>query len=82
MQGSVTVTTPFPDGNLANRDERWDFITGDTLPTYLELVRDEPEAVRALVASSMADRVADERIPARIDDIVGEMLEWEVDVDQ
>lgn len=81
-QVDVTVTTPLPGGNLADRDARWDFIAGDTLPTYLELARTDPDGLRALIESSMDDRVDDERILERLDDVLLGLLDWDVDVDQ
>lgn len=81
-QVDVTVTTPLPGGNLADRNERWDYITGDTLPTYLDLARTDPDGLRELIESSMTDRVEDERILNRLDEVAGRLLDWDIDVDQ
>lgn len=81
-QVRVTVETPFPDGNIAHFDDRWALIEQDTLPRYQSLLTDDPDRARALIAGSAEDRIAGYRLTERIDDIVGQMLDWDVDVDQ
>jgi uncharacterized protein YukE len=51
---------PLPAGNLSNFDDRWGWIENDMLPRYHEFLRD-PDAVRATVATPVADRAEDYR---------------------
>ncbi|MBB5874074.1 hypothetical protein F4553_007508 [Allocatelliglobosispora scoriae] len=83
LQGSVTVTTPFPDGNLANFNDRWDYITHDTLPAFQDLLRNDPDQARAIISSDVVDRTEDNRIYNRLDTL-GEhyFTDWKVDFDQ
>lgn len=81
-QVRVTVETPFPDGNIAHFDDRWALIEQDTLPRYQSLLADDPDGTRAIIVSSAEDRIAGYRLTERIDDIVGQMLDWDIDVDQ
>jgi hypothetical protein len=78
----VHVSTPLPDFNVADKDARWDYITNDTLPAYQQLLRDHPEEARAIIASSVSDRVAEQRLAARWPELAGDLLtNWDVDVD-
>ena len=78
----VTVETPLPDGNIAHFDDRWALIEQDTLPRYQDLLARDPDRARAIIGSSVEDRIADYRMTERIDEIIGQMLDWDVDVDQ
>jgi hypothetical protein len=51
----VHQTLPLPDGNLSNFDDRWGWIENDMLPRYHDLLT-HPDAVRATVATPVADR--------------------------
>ena len=81
-QVRVEVKTPFPDGNIAHFDDRWALIEEDTLPRYQELLADDPGRVRTIIGSDVEGRIGDHRLTARIDEIIGQMLDWDVDVDQ
>ncbi|MGI8938436.1 MAG: hypothetical protein ACR2JF_09550 [Iamia sp.] len=81
-QGEITVTTPFPAGNIANQDDRWGLIVDDTLPAYQGLLADDPEGARAIIDSPVADRIDDQRLRHQVDDIVERLLDWDVDIDQ
>ncbi len=81
-QGHVEIETPFPDGNIAHFDDRWALIEEDTLPRFQELLANDPDRARDLIGSSVEDRIGDYRTTERIDDIVEQMLDWDVDVDQ
>ncbi len=82
LQGKVTVTTPLPDGNIADRWQRWDLITRDTLPAFVHLLDTYPARVQAIVAQPVADRIQHYRIDETWDDTARRMLDWDVDVDQ
>lgn len=81
-QGRVSVQTPLPDGNIANFEDRWALIEEDTLPAYQDLLGNNPERAREIVESDVSDRIEKYRIYRRVDDIVGQMLDWQVDFDQ
>lgn len=81
-QGTVTVATPFPDGNIARFDDRWALIANDTLPAFQQLLADDPERARELIAADVGDRIDDYRLQHRIDDIIEQLGDWDVDLDQ
>jgi hypothetical protein len=81
-QVHVEVKTPFPAGNIAHFDDRWALIEEDTLPRYQDLLARDPDRARDIIGSDVAGRIDDYRMSERIDDIVGQMLDWDVDVDQ
>ncbi|MDJ0311694.1 WXG100 family type VII secretion target [Arthrobacter sp. H35-D1] len=61
LQGTVEITTPLPDGNIANADQRWDLIKQATLPAYQRLLAEDPERAREIVASDFNGRVEQAR---------------------
>ena len=81
-QVHVDVTTPLPDGNIASFDDRWALIRDDTLPVFQRLLRDHPDQARQIIGSDVPDRITEYRMTQRVDDIVGHLLDWDVDVDQ
>ena len=83
VQGEVHVTTPFPDGNIANFNDRWDYITNDTLPAYQQLLRVHPDQAHAIISSDVGGRIEDSRIYNRIDTLLEHYAgDWGVDLDQ
>lgn len=78
----VEIGTPLPDGNIADFETRWNLIEADTLPAYQELLREDPDQAREIIGSDVHDRIEDERLSQRWDDIVRELVtNWEVRVD-
>jgi hypothetical protein len=77
----VRVATPLPDFNVADKDARWDYITHDTLPAYQQLLRDHPDQARAIIASPVEDRLAQQRLAQRWPQLAQHMVnDWDVDV--
>jgi uncharacterized protein YukE len=54
-QPHVDISTPLPDGNLSNFDDRWRWIQQDMLPHYRELLT-HPAQAHALVSQDVAGR--------------------------
>lgn len=82
-QGTAHVTTPLPDGDVADFDDRWALIQEDTLPAYRTLLEDDPGAVRALLEQDVGDRVEAMRtLPHRLDDIAAQLADWDVRFEQ
>jgi hypothetical protein len=78
----VRLSTPLPGFNIADQDARWDYITHDTLPAYQALLRDHPDQVHAIVASSVEDRIARQRLAMRWPTLADQLLTgWDVRVD-
>ena len=73
LHDNILVETPLPDGNIANRDQRWEFITKDTYPAYMDLAND-PDRLRRIVEQQVSeqgyqDAVDSNRIINRMDSI-------------
>ena len=49
---------------------------------FQRLLRDHPDQARQIIGSDVPDRIAEYRMTQRVDDIVGHLLDWDVDVDQ
>ncbi|MFI8523419.1 WXG100 family type VII secretion target [Promicromonospora sukumoe] len=85
LQGTVTITTPLPDGNIADVDQRWNYITADTLPAYQELLQNDPGRAEDILRTDVSDRIEEYRLtnPDRLGRIVDRLAtNWDVDVDQ
>jgi hypothetical protein len=83
LQVEVNIRTPLPDGNIAHFDDRWTYITEDTLPAYQELLREDPQRAREIIASDVGERIDDYRIYHRLDSLLWHYAtDWGVDVDQ
>jgi len=81
-QVHVDVKTPFADGNIANFDDRWALIQQDTLPAFEKLLAERPQDAHDVIASDVHDRIDHYRLDERVDDILGQLTHWSVDVDQ
>ncbi|MFD0000248.1 hypothetical protein [Nocardia sp. NPDC127526] len=64
------VVTPFPDGNISYRDQRWALIEQDTLPAYQRLLTEDPARAREIIASDFGTRMDDQRLANRWDEIL------------
>jgi hypothetical protein len=73
--GAVVLTTPFPAGNIAVFENRWDLIVEDTLPAFRKLL-DDPTRTLALVARPIEERVPRFRVIRRLGAILGSLLRW------
>ncbi|XAS67274.1 WXG100 family type VII secretion target [Micrococcaceae bacterium Sec5.7] len=70
-QFRTDFTTGFPDGNIANGDQRWALISQDTLPAYQNLQATDPERAKEIIGSDFNDRVEQYRPTNNIPDIMG-----------
>ena len=72
------VVTPLPDGNISVAEDRWKLVETDTLPAYQRLLATDPQGARDLIASDFGDRIDDQRLTARADEIAGRLInDWE-----
>lgn len=69
-QFRTDFTTGFPDGNIANADQRWALISQDTLPAYQDLLATDLDRARNIIASDFNDRVEEHRPTNNIPDIM------------
>jgi hypothetical protein len=72
----TTVSTPLPNGNIANFDQRWALIEADTLPVYLNLARNQPTTVIDILNVPIAKRADSFHALGQIDDVISS---WDVD---
>lgn len=77
----TTVTTPFPDGNIADFDDRWKLIETDTLPAYQNLVDNDLSQARGIVGSDFDTRLQDQRLASQWDEILGRLTDVDVEVE-
>ena len=80
LQGTVTVTTPLPNGNVADQSSRWALIEQDTWPAFTDLSEDE---IRTIVESDFDTRLQEGRPSHNVDEIVLRLLRgFDVDARQ
>lgn len=77
----TTITTPLPNGNIADFDDRWKLIETDTLPAYQELVTNDLGHARDIVGSDFDTRLQDQRLASQMDEILGRLTDVDVDVE-
>ena len=83
LQGEVKVKTPLPDGNIAHFDDRWDYISKDTLPAYQKLLAEDPGRAKDIIGSDVGGRIDEYRLQNRADDLAKKFItDWDVDFDQ
>jgi hypothetical protein len=73
---SISVATPFPNGNIANFDDRWALIEADTLPTYLNLAQHHQPTVTKILAIPIGQRADGNHT---IDNLGRVIDDWDVD---
>lgn len=76
---STTITTPFPDGNIANFEDRWALIERDTLPVYADLAANHPDVILDELDRGVGERADDYVIQNRLDDILADIADWDVE---
>lgn len=78
----VHVVTPLPDFNITNAQDRWDYVTHDTLPAYQKLLQQDPQLARQIIATPVQDRIAQQRLSARWPTIADDLLykDWDINV--
>ncbi|MDI9901815.1 hypothetical protein QM716_18335 [Rhodococcus sp. IEGM 1409] len=71
--GNAVVETPLPDVHWADRDGRWTYIAGQLLPVYNNLMKNRPELWRATLAAPVSVRITEQRMIARLPDMLRSM---------
>ncbi|PSL04802.1 hypothetical protein CLV30_105269 [Haloactinopolyspora alba] len=74
IPGAKGYPEVFDDGNIADFEDRWALIEQDTLPTFLELWRNDRERANEIISSPVGDRIDDNRMKERFPP-----LEWVLD---
>ncbi|KSU70785.1 hypothetical protein GA0061083_3758 [Pseudarthrobacter enclensis] len=74
-QFRTDFTTGFPDGNIANADQRWELIRQDTLPAYQNLLATDPDRAARIIGSNFDDRVDQYRPTNNIPQIMDRFLD-------
>ncbi len=82
-EATVTIETPFPDGNIAIFDDRWKLIEDDTLPRWTDLAENHQSEVLELLDIPVADRGDEFDFLSRADEIARWYLwsGWDADLD-
>ncbi|MEE2523706.1 WXG100 family type VII secretion target [Pseudarthrobacter sp. J75] len=82
-QFRTDFTTGFPDGNIADADQRWALISQDTLPAYQKLLANDPDRAAQIIGQDFNQRVDEHRPLNNIGNITGRFLDgFDVEVHQ
>lgn len=76
------METPFPEGNISHRDQRWALIEQDTLPAYRRLLEQEPDDVQRLLEQPVGQRIEQFRLSERWPHLMAQLADWDVEVRQ
>jgi hypothetical protein len=78
---NAKLQTPLPDFNIADKNSRWNYITTDTLPAYQQLLQNNPDLARQIVATPLDERINQQLLSNRLPQIEHDMLtNWKLDV--
>lgn len=76
-QIAISTRTPLADGNIAIFADRWKLIEANTLPAYLEVLRNEPEQACGILHESLQERAKSYRLRDRAGQLVlGALTHW------
>ncbi|MCP9624181.1 hypothetical protein NMK54_28965 [Nocardia otitidiscaviarum] len=75
---TISLRTPLPDFNWADRDTRWHYIVNDLLPSYLAMVAD-PVVARPVLAEPFPAKLANGRLLVRLPDLLADVTsQWQL----
>ncbi|MCC3312164.1 hypothetical protein [Nocardia africana] len=75
---TMTLRTPLPDFNWADRDPRWTYITGDLVPCY-ERMQAAPGMARQVLSVPFAGDLAAGRLLNRLPDLLTDLTsQWQL----
>lgn len=69
----MTLHTPLPAFNWADREPRWEYIRQELVPRYRELVQERPAEAKRLLGVDFRDRTEQNRILRRLPAFLTEM---------
>ncbi|MFI6361522.1 hypothetical protein ACIBG0_02105 [Nocardia sp. NPDC050630] len=75
---TVSLRTPLPDFNWADRDARWTYITGDLVLRHIDMESNRPFA-EVVLGESFWSKLAHGRMIARIPDLIADLTtQWQL----
>ncbi|MFI6866855.1 hypothetical protein [Nocardia sp. NPDC050406] len=75
---TLSLRTPLPDFNWADRATRWHYITHDLLPSYLAMVAN-PAVARPVLAEPFSDKLVHGRLVMRLPDLLADVSsQWQL----
>ncbi|WP_433203492.1 hypothetical protein ACQP1G_14225 [Nocardia sp. CA-107356] len=75
---TVSLRTPLPDFNWADRDTRWTYIMGDLAPRHIDMESNRPFA-EVVLGESFWSKLAHGRMIARIPDLIADLTtQWQL----
>ncbi|GAB2728107.1 hypothetical protein [Nocardia thraciensis] len=76
----MSLRTPMPDFNWADRDTRWAYIVADLVPRYAEM-QAAPALARPVLAEPFPEKLAAGRLLRRLPDLIADLTsQWQVTV--
>jgi len=75
---TVSLRTPLPDFDWADRDTRWTYIMGDLAPRHIDMESNRPFA-EVVLGESFWSKLANGRMIARIPDLIADLsTQWQL----
>ncbi|MGK8500354.1 hypothetical protein [Nocardia asiatica] len=75
---SLALRVPLPGFNWADRESRWNYITGDLVPRHIGLETD-PVLAAAVLGEAFSSKLARGRLAARLPDLLADLsAHWQI----
>lgn len=75
---AVSLRTPLPDFNWADRETRWNYIVNDLLPSYLAMVAN-PAIAKPVLAEPFSEKLVHGRLVMRLPDVLADVSsQWQL----
>ncbi|MBF6345886.1 hypothetical protein IU409_20585 [Nocardia cyriacigeorgica] len=75
---TLSLRTPLPNWNWADRDARWTYITGDLVPRHIDM-KSDADLAAAVLAEPFPDKLARGRLLQRLPDVLADMTtQWQL----
>ncbi|MEU2123403.1 hypothetical protein [Nocardia niwae] len=75
---TVTLRVPLPGFNWADRDTRWNYITGDLVPRHID-VETDPALAGAVLGEAFWSKLDRGRLAARLPDLIADLTaHWQI----
>src|SRR5690625_3121004 len=79
----IYLKTGFPDGNISRQQDRWRFITEDTLPAFYQYETESSSSMRQEITRDFDQRVEDVRFLKNMEQALGNFInDFELEYEQ
>lgn len=75
----IIINTPFPNFDITNSVDRWDYIVNDTLPIYQKMLNENRIVAQQIIATPIQKRVKQQRLFWRVPGLMSDLWRnWKI----